>query len=131
MCEQRDREAEAEENETAAADIVSVEHFPAEASSEATNHDGGGGYWGADEDEDDAAERERERAIAEAKKAAAAAAEAAARVVRLGGYDRPSREARAAVVIQAFYRGYLVSATTTPRSPPPWHLRSPPRSPKS
>ncbi|XP_009413937.3 protein IQ-DOMAIN 21-like [Musa acuminata AAA Group] len=103
----RDREAEAEENETAAADIVSVEHFPAEASSEATNHDGGGGYWGADEDEDDAAERERERAIAEAKKAAAAAAEAAARVVRLGGYDRPSREARAAVVIQAFYRGYL------------------------
>ncbi|THU70046.1 hypothetical protein C4D60_Mb08t20900 [Musa balbisiana] len=103
----RDREAEAEEKETAAADIVSVEHFPAEASSEATNHDGGGGYWGADEDEDDAAERERERAIAEAKKAAAAAAEAAARVVRLGGYDRPSREARAAVVIQAFYRGYL------------------------
>ncbi|CAD5164899.1 unnamed protein product [Musa acuminata subsp. malaccensis] len=102
---QRDREAEAEEKETAAADIVSVEHFPAEASSEATNHDGGGGYWGADEDEDDAAERER--AIAEAKKAAAAAAEAAARVVRLGGYDRPSREARAAVVIQAFYRGYL------------------------
>ncbi|CAL9133011.1 unnamed protein product [Musa textilis] len=101
----RDREAEAEEKETAAAEIVSVDHFPAEASSEATNHDGGGGYWGADEDEDDAAARER--AIAEAKKAAAAAAEAAARVVRLGGYDRPSREARAAVVIQAFYRGYL------------------------
>ncbi|KAJ8491641.1 hypothetical protein OPV22_013362 [Ensete ventricosum] len=104
----RDREAEAEEKETAAADIVSVEHFPAEASSEATNHDGGGaGYWGADEDDDDAAERERERAIAEAKKAAAAAAEAAARVVRLGACDRPSREQRAAVVIQAFYRGYL------------------------
>ncbi|RRT42446.1 hypothetical protein B296_00022427 [Ensete ventricosum] len=110
VCEQRDREAEAEEKETAAADIVSVEHFPAEASSEATNHDGGGaGYWGADEDDDDAAERERERerAIAEAKKAAAAAAEAAARVVRLGACDRPSREQRAAVVIQAFYRGYL------------------------
>lgn len=95
-------EAEAEENDGAAAEIVSVEHFPAETSPEATNHESGGG-WGEEV-------AERERAIA-----AAAAAEAAARVVRLAGCVRPSKEERAAVVIQSVYRGYLVS--TIPLQP--------------
>ncbi|CAL9771266.1 unnamed protein product [Musa acuminata subsp. burmannicoides] len=92
-------EAEAEENDGAAAEIVSVEHFPAETSPEATNHESGGG-WGEEV-------AERERAIAAATRAAAAAAEAAARVVRLAGCVRPSKEERAAVVIQSVYRGYL------------------------
>lgn len=100
-------EAEAEENDGAAAEIVSVEHFPAETSPEATNHESGGG-WGEEV-------AERERAIAAATRAAAAAAEAAARVVRLAGCVRPSKEERAAVVIQSVYRGYLVS--TIPLQP--------------
>ncbi|KAJ8479741.1 hypothetical protein OPV22_023468 [Ensete ventricosum] len=90
---------EAEENDGTAAEIVSVENFPAETSPEATNHESGGG-WGEEV-------AKRERAIAAATRAAAAAAEAAARVVRLAGCVRPSKEERAAVVIQSVYRGYL------------------------
>ncbi|XP_008783186.2 protein IQ-DOMAIN 1 isoform X1 [Phoenix dactylifera] len=100
---QRGREVEAEGNDTP--EIVSVEHFPAETSPEATND--GGGSLGAAEEED------REHAIAvavataAAAEAAAAAAEAAAKVVRLAGYGRLSREEKAAVRIQSYYRGYL------------------------
>ncbi|CAN6237926.1 unnamed protein product [Urochloa humidicola] len=50
---------------------------------------------------------ERARALAAAAEAAVAAAEAAARVVRLAALRRLSREERAAVRIQAYYRGYL------------------------
>lgn len=100
------REVKAEGNE--APEIVSVEHFPAETSPEATNDDGGS--QGAAAEEED-----REHAIAvaaataAAAEAAAAAAEAAAKVVRLAGYGRLSREEKAAVRIQSYYRGYLVS----------------------
>ncbi|WOL08365.1 protein IQ-DOMAIN 1-like isoform X2 [Canna indica] len=97
---ERDPAAEAE------AEIVSVEHFPAETSPEATtNHEGGDAWEGELDDGREVVEREK--AIAAATRAAAAAAEAAARVVRLAGCARPSREERAAVVIQSFYRGYL------------------------
>ena len=47
-------------------------------------------------------------ATAAAAQAAAAAAQAAAKVVRLSGYKRQSNEERAATLIQAYYRGYLV-----------------------
>ncbi|XP_031504141.1 protein IQ-DOMAIN 21 [Nymphaea colorata] len=46
-------------------------------------------------------------ATAAAAEAAAAAAHAAAKVVQLAGLRRHSREDRAAIVIQAAYRGYL------------------------
>ncbi|XP_010915968.1 protein IQ-DOMAIN 21 isoform X2 [Elaeis guineensis] len=97
------REVEAEGNE--APEIVSVEHFPGETSPEATNDDGGSPAVAVEED--------REHAIAvaaataAAAEAAAAAAEAAAKVVRLAGYGRLSREEKAAVRIQSYYRGYL------------------------
>ncbi|KAJ6677362.1 IQ-DOMAIN 21 [Salix viminalis] len=38
---------------------------------------------------------------------AAAAAQAAAKVVRLAGYGRYSKEERAAILVQSYYRGYL------------------------
>ena len=47
-------------------------------------------------------------ATAAAAEAAVAAAQAAARVVRLAGYGRHSKEERAATLIQSYYRGYLV-----------------------
>lgn len=47
-------------------------------------------------------------ATAAAAEAAVAAAQAAAKVVRLAGYGRQSKEERAATVIQSYYRGYLV-----------------------
>ena len=43
-----------------------------------------------------------------AAEAAVAAAQAAAKVVRLAGYGRHSKEERAANLIQSYYRGYLV-----------------------
>lgn len=47
-------------------------------------------------------------ATAAAAEAAVAAAQAAAKVVRLAGYGRHSKEERAATLIQSYYRGYLV-----------------------
>lgn len=47
-------------------------------------------------------------ATAAAAEAAVAAAQAAAKVVRLAGYGRQSKEDRAATLIQSHYRGYLV-----------------------
>ncbi|CAI9768155.1 unnamed protein product [Fraxinus pennsylvanica] len=46
-------------------------------------------------------------ATAAAAEAAVAAAQAAAKVVRLAGYGRRSKEDMAATVIQSYYRGYL------------------------
>ncbi|KAI9097555.1 hypothetical protein K1719_025326 [Acacia pycnantha] len=46
-------------------------------------------------------------ATAAAAEAAVAAAQAAARVVRLAGYGRHTKEERAATLIQSYYRGYL------------------------
>ncbi|KAG2650422.1 uncharacterized protein LOC120655503 isoform X2 [Panicum virgatum] len=109
------------------AEVLLLEHFPAsETSAEASNEGGDaelpavppvrmeyhrgsrGGLRGHEEagaaaDDD----MERARALAAAAEAAVAAAEAAARVVRLAALRRLSREERAAVRIQAYYRGYL------------------------
>jgi hypothetical protein len=60
-------------------------------------------------DDDVTGDMERARALAAAAEGALAAAEAAARVVQMAAARRASREERAAVRIQAYYRGYLVS----------------------
>ncbi|KAL5208069.1 hypothetical protein ABZP36_032504 [Zizania latifolia] len=110
---------EEEEGEQAApTEVLLLEHFPAAGKSpETTTPNVGGAVAGKrededeDEDEDDVddvdGEVERARALAAAAEAAVAAAEAAARVVRMAALRRASREERAAVRIQAFYRGYL------------------------
>lgn len=81
-------------------DVVSFEHFP-ESSPDVTN------------EESDGEDRNHAIAVAVATAAAAeaavAAAQAAAKVVRLAGYGRHSKEERAAILIQSYYRGYLVS----------------------
>lgn len=94
-----------------AAEVVSFEHFPAESSPDVTN----------DERTTESStplnngHQDRSHAIAvavataAAAEAAVAAAQAAAKVVRLAGYGRHSREERAAIFIQSYYRGYLVS----------------------
>ncbi|KAM4068713.1 hypothetical protein ACB094_12G034000 [Castanea mollissima] len=87
-----------------APEVVSFEHFPTESSADITN------------DESTASSpvnEDRNHAIAvavataAAAEAAVAAAQAAAKVVRLAGYGRHSKEERAATLIQAYYRGYL------------------------
>ncbi|KAI4384848.1 hypothetical protein MLD38_002948 [Melastoma candidum] len=79
------------------------ERFLAESSHDETNSGDGSAPAGED--------RSHAIAVAEATAAAAeaavAAAQAAAKVVRLAGYGRQSREDRAAIVIQSNYRGYL------------------------
>ena len=84
---------------------MSFEHFPAESSPDVTN-DESNVSTPVTED------RNHAIAVAEATAAAAeaavAAAQAAAKVVRLAGYGRQSREERAAILIQSHYRGYLV-----------------------
>jgi hypothetical protein len=73
--------------------LLLLEHFPAsETSVEASVNEGGS----AMRDEDDVTgDMERARALA--------------RAVRMAAARRASREERAAVRIQAYYRGYLVS----------------------
>ncbi|KAJ6411007.1 hypothetical protein OIU84_007707 [Salix udensis] len=80
-----------------APEVLSFEHFPAESSPDVTNDDES--YESSPED--------RNHAIAVAVASAAAAAQAAAKVVRLAGYGRYSKEERAAILIQSYYRGYL------------------------
>ncbi|XP_020599338.1 protein IQ-DOMAIN 1 [Phalaenopsis equestris] len=91
-------------------EIVSVDQFPAETSPEATTNGGGRGSAASRGEE----EEERDHAIAvalataAAAEAAVAAAQAAAKVVRLAGYGRQqSREEKAAILIQSYYRGSL------------------------
>ncbi|KAG0532855.1 hypothetical protein BDA96_04G141900 [Sorghum bicolor] len=106
-------------------EVLLLEHFPAsETSAEASNDNEGGDaevvaltaavrnghrlQEDEEEEEELADDMERARALAAAAEAAVAAAEAASRVVRLAALRRLSREERAAVRIQAYYRGYLV-----------------------
>ncbi|KAL3846180.1 hypothetical protein ACJIZ3_003583 [Penstemon smallii] len=84
-----------------APEVVSLEHFPEESSPDATIEESS-----PDEDQNDHAVAVA-MATAAAAEAAATAAHAAARVVRLAGYGRQSREERAAILIQSYYRGYL------------------------
>ncbi|KAJ3692323.1 hypothetical protein LUZ60_012673 [Juncus effusus] len=99
-----EREPNAEERANEAAEIVSVEHFPAETSPEVTID---GGTIAGDNEE----EVEQKVMMQAAAEAALAAAESTARKIRIKAYQHAmmvsSREDRAAVRIQAFYRGYL------------------------
>lgn len=86
-----------------AAEVVSVDHFPAESSPDLTNS------------ERAATSPPENRAMAftiataAAAEAALAAAQAAAKVVRLSAYNRRhSKEEKATILIQSYYRGYLV-----------------------
>ncbi|KAK8511892.1 hypothetical protein V6N13_073724 [Hibiscus sabdariffa] len=83
-----------------APEVVSFEHFPAESSPDITN----------DESETSTLNEDRNHTLAVAVATAAAAvvaAQAAAKVVRLAGYGRHSKEETAATLIQSYYRGYL------------------------
>ncbi|KAG6650473.1 hypothetical protein I3843_06G041200 [Carya illinoinensis] len=87
-----------------APEVVSFEHFPAESSADVTNEESTASSPVIED---------RNHAIAvavataAAAEAAVAAAQAAAKVVRLAGYGRHSKEERAATFIQSCYRGYL------------------------
>lgn len=89
-----------------APEVLSFEHFPAESSPDVTNDAESNGSSSP-------VTQDRNHAIAvavataAAAEAAVAAANAAAKVVRLAGYGRQSREERAAIFIQSHYRGYL------------------------
>lgn len=88
-----------------APEVVSFEKFPTESSVDITNDESTGST---------PLTEDRSHAIAvavataAAAEAAVAAAQAAAKVVRLAGYGRHSKEERAATLIQSHYRGYLV-----------------------
>lgn len=87
------------------AEIVSVEHFPAESSPDRTNSESAAISSPATDEQNHA--MAVTMATAAAAEAAIAAAQAAAKVVRLAGYGRHSKEEKAAVLIQSYYRGYL------------------------
>lgn len=88
-------------------EVVSFEHFPAASSPDATNENS---ITSTPVTEDRNHAIAVAAATAAAAEAAVAAAQAAARVVRLAGYGygRHSKEERAAILIQSYYRGYLV-----------------------
>lgn len=87
-----------------APEVVSVEHFPAASSPDFSNDES---YDSSSAAEDPNHAIAVAVATAAAAEAAVAAAQAAAKVVRLAGYGRQSREDRAATLIQSHYRGYL------------------------
>lgn len=88
-------------------EVVSFEHFPAESSLDTTKDDSNeGSFSPVTEDQHATAVA---IATAAAAEAAVAAAQAAAKVVRLAGYGRHSKEERATIFIQSCYRGYLVT----------------------
>lgn len=97
--------------------MVSLDRLPAAPDSPVNVIDGK-----SDEDSSSSspAAEDRDHAIAvavataAAAEAAIAAAQAAAKVIRLAGYGRQSNEDRAAVLIQSYYRGYLVRTNTFP-----------------
>ncbi|XP_021826261.1 protein IQ-DOMAIN 1 [Prunus avium] len=91
-----------------AAEVVSFEHFPAESSPDITNDESttvSSTPLNSDKDRNHAIAVAV--ATAAAAEAAVVAAQAAAKVVRLAGYGRHSKEERAATLIQSHYRGYL------------------------
>lgn len=88
-----------------APEVVSFEHFPAESSPDVTNEES---TTSTPVTEDRNHSIAVAAATAAAAEAAVVAAQAAARVVRLAGYGRHSKEERAATLIQSHYRGYLV-----------------------
>ncbi|GER34305.1 IQ-domain-containing protein [Striga asiatica] len=87
-------------------EVVSLEHFPAESSPDETNEES----LRSSPAEDPNHAMAVAVATAAAAEAAVAAAQAAAKVVRLAGYGRQSKEERAATLIQSYYRGYLDKA---------------------
>lgn len=87
-----------------APEVVSLEHFPAESSPDFTTGDS---LESSPVGEDPNHAMAVAVATAAAAEAAVAAAQAAAKVVRLAGYGRQSKEERAATLIQSYYRGYL------------------------
>ncbi|GAV66189.1 IQ domain-containing protein/DUF4005 domain-containing protein [Cephalotus follicularis] len=88
-----------------APEVLSFEHFPPESSPDVSNE------YESTASTPDPEDRNHAIAVAVATAAAAeaavAAAQAAAKVVRLAGYGRQSKEERAATFIQSHYRGYL------------------------
>lgn len=87
-----------------AAEEVSWEHFLEESSVDAAN-DGSNISSAVTEDRNHAIAVAV--ATAAAAEAAVAAAQAAAKVVRLAGYGHQSKEEKAAILIQSYYRGCL------------------------
>ncbi|KAI3457999.1 hypothetical protein Pfo_014662 [Paulownia fortunei] len=87
-----------------APEVVSLEHFPAESSPDVTIEES---IQSSPVAEDQNHAMAVAVATAAAAEAAVAAAQAAAKVVRLAGYGRQSKEERAATLIQSYYRGYL------------------------
>lgn len=87
-----------------APEVVSFEHFPAESSPEITNDES---FASTPVTEDRNHAIAVAMATAAAAEAAVAAAQAAAKVVRLAGYGRQTKEEAAAILIQSYYRGYL------------------------
>lgn len=90
-----------------APEVVSFEHYPAGSSPDVTNDESTGSTPVTNSEDRDHAIAVAV-ATAAAAEAAVAAAQAAAKVVRLAGYGRHSKEERAATLIQSHYRGYLV-----------------------
>ncbi|GFQ06479.1 protein iq-domain 1, partial [Phtheirospermum japonicum] len=87
-----------------APEVVSLEHFSAESSPDITNEES---IQSSPVAEDQNHAMAVAVATAAAAEAAVAAAQAAAKVIRLAGYGRQSKEERAATLIQSHYRGYL------------------------
>ncbi|KAF1865015.1 hypothetical protein Lal_00004388 [Lupinus albus] len=87
-----------------APEVLSFEHFPVESSPDITNE---GSTTSTPVTEDNHHAVAFAEATAAAAEAAVAAAKAAARVVRMAGYERHTKEERAATIIQSYYRGYL------------------------
>ncbi|MBA0621803.1 hypothetical protein Godav_007396 [Gossypium davidsonii] len=98
------RENNVEKWPNEAPDAVSFEHFPAESSPDIMNNESA---MSTPLNEDRNHAIAVAMATAAAAEAAVAAAQAAAKVVRLAGYGRQSKEERAATLIQSYYRGYL------------------------
>ncbi|KAL2540271.1 IQ-domain 21 [Abeliophyllum distichum] len=99
-----EKKENAEKWQYKAPDVVYLDHFPAESSPDVTN---------VESVHSSPVAKDQNRAIAVAAATAAAAeaavvaAQAAAKVVRLAGYGRHSKDETAATVIQSCYRGYL------------------------
>ncbi|MED6206287.1 hypothetical protein PIB30_025169 [Stylosanthes scabra] len=93
------------QHQVPAAEVVPFERFQAETSQHVTIEDSATSSSPVAEDRNHAITVAA--ATAAAAEAAVVAAQAAARVVRLAGYGRHSKEERAATLIQSYYRGYL------------------------